>query len=354
MTHYRQDGEKEMIRKRVTIQEIADACNLSRNTVSKIFNNRGNVTESTRQFVMMKAQELGYYTQELPAPPKAAAPGSIAVLSSSNPLNHNFGALFIKAFTDAVCRSGYSVQMYELTAQEVSQLQLPSQMAIDNTLGVLCIELFDEAFIRHVSALGMATVAVDGYCGANRSMIPCDILSMENVTSAMRITKQMVEQGAGTLGFVGDVLHCNSFHERWGGFCAALRDAGIPVDRDVCILHPDGGEYADIDWTVAQLQQMPRLPEGFVCANDYHAVKLMLALKRMGLAIPGDVMVAGFDNTPESAIIEPGLTTVNIHSADMGVLAADVLLARLQSPQRPFCLTYAQTEPVFRSSTKKG
>ena len=91
-----------------------------------------------------------------------------------------------------------------------------------------------------------------------------------------------------------------------------------------------------------------------MCANDYHAVKLMLALKRMGLAIPGDVMVAGFDNAPESAIIEPGLTTVNIHSADMGVLAADVLLARLQSPQRPFCLTYAQTEPVFRSSTKKG
>ena len=341
-----------MSQKHVTVQQIADACALSRNTVSKVFNQRGSVPESTRQFVLAKARELGYFSRSLNGAPQESG-GAIAVLSWSNPLNHHFGSMLMKAFNDTVCRWGYSVQMYELSARELAERQLPERVGPGSVVGILCVELFDRGFVEMLSALGLPVVSVDACCKATRSLLPCDIISMENTAAVIAVTRQLLEAGARRPGFVGDVLHCNSFHERWLGFCAALRDAGLDPDPRLCIQAEDGSQYADPNWTLAQLKAMPVLPDAFVCANDYHAVKLMQALKKKGLRIPDDVMVAGFDNTPESAVIEPALTTVHIPSTEIGVQAAELLLRRIRSPGRPFTMSYVQTTPVFRESTRR-
>ena len=341
-----------MSKKRVTIQQIAEACSLSRNTVSKVFNQRGSVPESTRQFVLAKAREMGYFSDKLSESAPEAG-GTIAVLSWSNPLNHHFGSMLMKAFTDTVCRWGYSVQMYELSAREVAQRQLPERVIPGSVVGVLCIELFDRDFMEMLSDLGLPVVSVDAYRDANRSLLPCDVITMENVASVMVLTRQLLEAGARRLGFVGDVLPCNSFHERWGGFCAALRDAGLQPDLRFCIQAKDGSQYADPDWTLAQLKAMPGLPDAFVCANDYHAIKLMQALKKKGVRVPDQVMVTGFDNTPESAVVEPALTTVHIPSSEMGVQAAELLLRRIHTPGRPYTLSYVQTTPIFRESSRR-
>lgn len=343
-----------MATKRITMQDIADACGLSRNTVSKVFNGRGAVPDGTRQLVLAKAQALGYYTHmTVPSVPAIAntAPKNIAVLSSSNPLNHHFGAHFIKAFTDTVCRDGYTVQMYELSAEEISRHQLPTNITSHSLLGILCIELFDEDYIRFLCTLNLPVVLVDAFCGANRAVVPCDVVSMENVAASIAITRHMIQNGARTLGFVGDIQHCNSFHERWEGFCLAMQEAGLVPCPDQCILAPDGPRYADIEWTIAQLKKMPQLPCGFYCANDYHAIKLILALRRLGYSVPQDIMIAGFGDGPECAIVDPLLTSSTIPNSEIGVLAAETLLARCADPNRPYGLTYVQTKPVFRSST---
>ena len=75
--------------KRVTVSDIAKACGLSRNTVSKVFNGRGSVPESTKQFILQKAQELGYgvFSESIPSKP-AENRGSIAVLTQQKMLSH--------------------------------------------------------------------------------------------------------------------------------------------------------------------------------------------------------------------------------------------------------------------------
>ena len=339
-----------MAQKRVTIQEIADACKLSRNTVSKVFNQRGNVPESTRLFVLARAREMGYYAKVLP-PASAASKGTIAVLSRSNPLNHNFGSMLMKACTDTICREGFSVQMYELSKEEAEHCRLPERTDLGSVKGFLCIELFDQSYLQMLTGLGFPIVSIDSYCGINRSAYLCDIITMENVSSVIAITRRMLAEGAKRLGFVGDILHCSSFHERWEGFCTALQDAGMEPDRRFCILARDGSHYANPEWTIAQLEQMPAIPDAFVCANDYHAVKLIQALKRIGKSVPGDVMVAGFDDSPEAAVIDPTLTTVFIPGSEIGVGAAELLLRRIRNKDVPRSLTYVQTTPVFRKST---
>ena len=68
-----------------------------------------------------------------------------------------------------------------------------------------------------------------------------------------------------------------------------------------------------------RLKQMKQMPSAFVCANDFIAVNVMKALKNNQIAIPGDIAVCGFDNAPESRIVEPHLSTVHIYSDEMGI-----------------------------------
>lgn len=98
---------------------------------------------------------------------------------------------------------------------------------------------------------------------------------------------------------------------------------------------------------------MPRLPDAFVCANDCIAIHLMSAVKKLGLRIPEDVMVTGFDGSPESSLVDPSLTTVLIRSSEIGKLSADVLNSRIMQPDRPYRRVFVLSTPVFAESTER-
>ena len=337
-----------MARKRITMQDIAQACGLSRNTVSKVFNDRGAVPEETRRLVLDKARQLGY--TQLPA--ESGQGRSIALLTQHKLLSHNFGAFFITSFTDQISRAGYTLKMYEISRAEVREKRLPPHLDLEETAGILGIELFDRPYLESVCALGKPTVFVDGYPHAAESPINCDFVSMENLASETALVGRMIRSGAKRIGFVGDRNHCNSFYERWVGCCSALREAGLPIREDLSILAEDGEYYGDPAWLLRQLEALPEIPDGFACANDYLAIHLMTALKRKGLSIPGDVMVTGFDGSPESAVVEPALTTAAIPSTDIGRGAAITLFSRINNPNRPHVFLYYKTTPIFRASTR--
>ena len=212
--------------------------------------------------------------------------------------------------------------------------------------------MFDRAYTQYLHNFGIPVILADSYYGVQRSLIPCDIISMENYASTREITQQIIDAGAKTLGFVGDIYHCNSFYERWAGFCSVLREANVEIDTRVCIHAEDGEQYSDLNWTEAQLRKMPYLPDAFVCANDFHAVRVMLALKKMGISIPDEIMIAGFGDFAEASIIDTGLTTAEIPSDEMGITAANMLLTRIGNKERPYGLVYMQTKPIFRGSTR--
>ena len=343
-----------MALKRVTMQDIADACGLSRNTVSKIFNGRGAVPEATQKMVLSKAKELGYGQ----IPEESSANGkersrNIALLTQHKLLSHNFGAFFITSFTDAICRLGYTMKMYEVSPDELREKRLPPHLKLEETAAVLCIELFDSKYLEMVSSLGLPCVFVDGNANASKDPMRCDVISMENYAAVIRMTKQMIRAGARRIGFVGDKDHCNSFSERWLGYRVALIDEGLPLDSTLCILEPDSDNYGDAEWLVERLRAMPFIPDGFVCANDYLAIHLMAALKKCGLRIPEDVMVAGFDGSPEAGLVDPPLTTAQIPSAEIGRLAASLLIQRIASPDRPFVWTNVHTTAIWGGTTRE-
>ena len=337
---------------RVTMQDVADACGLSRNTVSKIFNNRGSVPQATRQMVLKKAQEMGYLQTPATDSPQGGS-RTIVLLTRRMPVDYHFGIFFIPAFADQLGRVGYTLMMCEITPEELNSCALPSHISPDRIAGLLTIELFDRPYLDMLCGLGLPVLVVDGYCGCDLMPLKSDIISMENTSSMLQIVNHVIDAGARRIGFVGDIRHCSSFQERWQGFCLALDRAGLAVDRDLCILDSDSALYGDQGWLDRKFQAMPALPDAFVCANDFLALNIMSALKQRGVRIPEQILVSGFDGTPQSGVVSPALTTAQIPSAEIARQAAEMLLARIESPGRPLQRVYVETTPLWRRSTDR-
>lgn len=344
-----------MAAKRVTMQDIADACGLSRFTVSKVFNGNGSVPEATRRAVIAKAEELGYGRPPESAEQKEAPARqrNVALLTQHKLPTHNFGSYFLTSFTDQLSRAGYSLKFFEVSPEEISEKKLPPHFELGNISGILCIELFDREYQDMVAGLGLPTVFVDGYAGSSRTIMNCDCVMMENTASVIALIDKLFSAGAETIGFVGDKDHCDSFFQRWAGYNAALYEHRVAFDPGVCILDRDSADYGSVDFYVEKLRAMPRLPDAFVCANDYIAIHLMAAIKKLGLRIPGDIMITGFDGSPEASLVDPSLTTVSIQSVEMGLISADVLNNRIMHPHRPYRRVFSVSTPVFAESTER-
>jgi LacI family transcriptional regulator len=210
--------------KRATMQDIADACGLSRNTVSKVFNGRGTVPEATRQMVLQKAQEIGYGQIPKEAPTMTEQPRkSVALLTCNMPRDFHFGTIFLPAFAERLSRSGYALVMYEITPEEQQRNALPSHMVPEQTAGIVCIELFNRVYMDMVCNLGIPVIFIDAYAGATLSVANCDTIYMENIASIIALTRHVVEKGAKSIGFIGKPDHCESFRERWEGFKTAMQ-----------------------------------------------------------------------------------------------------------------------------------
>ena len=96
---------------------------------------------------------------------------------------------------------------------------------------------------------------------------------------------------------------------------------------------------------------MTEFPEMFICANDFVALDLLYGLKKMGIECPRDIKLFGFDDSPESKIVTPSLSTSHIHSQIIGYSAANLVMSRIEQPDLNYRITYTETDLIYRDST---
>lgn len=351
--------KKEIIMKpKITVQDIADALNISRNTVSKAINGTGNVSKETRLKIFNKASELGYkqfsmlnqnITESIsPSPTYEIALFSHSVLSTSH-----FSSPLLHTFQEHISTLGYRLSMYTIRDDFMLQCELPANFNHEFTKGIIVIEMFHEKYTEFLCNLEIPTLFIDTYANTSGHILNSDVMYMENYNCSYQMTRSLLNDGFKKVGFVGDFLHCHSFYERWCGYRQAMQDSSIDNYKEYCILENDNLPYYNPELLASKIKVLSQLPEAFVCANDYIAIDVIRALKSMNLTIPEDVRICGFDNSTESRIIEPPLTTANIPGDSMGHFAAEILLSRIHHPELSYRTLYVQTEIITRLSTQK-
>ena len=351
--------------KRVTLQEIADALGLSRNTVSRALNNTGVVSAETRNKICQTAISMGYKQFNMTGLANSSATliGSdakqatsldkteIALFTQAFPGNSHSGNKLLEAFQHKIDTLGYKLSINIIRDYEINNLCFPTNINIDNVAGILCMELFSETYCEFLCGCGIPLLFVDTPITRSCSLA-ADVLYMENLSSVYHMLDNMIESGSKKISFVGDRFHCQSFYERWQAYVSVLADKNIPIDSSCCILADDSNPYSDANWLGQQIEALPYMPDLFFCANDFLAMSMMKALRLLGKKVPKDIRICGFDDAPEAILMEPSLTTIKIHSSSMGYIAAELLLSRIANPLMPYKKTYIETDIMYRDSTK--
>ena len=346
------------MKQKVTIQDIADALGISRNTVSKAINNSEGLADSTREKILQKAVEMGYkqfsYVQNVAELTKISGQsaadsqptfkGEIALFSSIFINTSHFASLMLDRLQRELLHLGYTLNSHRVDTENLQNKTLPVTFIKERVSGIICLEMFDWDYDEMLCGLDIPTLFVDGPCKNNGKTLPSDQLLMDNTSGISLLVSEMLNSGKNRIGFIGNYEHCESFFERYMAFRGIMLLKGIPVNENWIIKE----NYEEI--IAPYLENMKELPDLFICANDFVASDVMQVLRRLDMSVPENVMIAGFDDSPESRLLKPSLTTVHIHTQIMAYSAAQLLIQRIEEPSLDFRTVYTETELIWRGS----
>ena len=346
---------------KVTIQDIANELQLSRNTVSKAINNTGVLADATREKILRKAAEMGYKqfaylplfqedtakTAEhsiLPSDKREIAMLTTQFLSSSH-----FSSMMLDRFQSEIEHLHSCTTIHRISPIELKEKKLPSSLNIQRTAGIICIEVFDYDYAQMLCDLDVPLLFVDTPVMDMRPPLKADRLYMENRIEIQNAVAHMVQRGKKRISFAGDKNHCQSFFERYMAYKDAVEYFGLTEGLSTCAM-PSGQQNYPVS-LYETIRRFKTMPDAFVCANDFVAMDLVKALNELGYSVPDDIWVCGFDDSQEASYFAPRLTSIHIHGQIMGYTAANLLMTRIEEPSLNYRTVYTETNLILREST---
>jgi LacI family transcriptional regulator len=329
-----------MPERRVTIGDVAAEAGVSVATVSKVINGRWGVAEQTSARVQAVIDELGYQSSLVAQSLRRRQTNVLGVLVVDI---EPFSAELLKGAARAVHGSGYELVVFSGCGRADDQVGW-EQRYLSRVSGTLC----DGAILVTPSSVdatyGAPVVAVDH--NAASSSLPT--VDSDNLAGAVAATEYLLGLGHRRIGLLAGRPDLESARLRERGYRTALRAAGIEVDPKLVRV---GGYQPDSAEEAARLMlQGDDRPSAIFAANDVSALAAIGAARALGLDVPRDLSVIGFDNVPESALSEPPLTTIQQPIQQMGFDAVELLIGLIE--KRPELATQRMlpTQLVVRGS----
>lgn len=346
---------------KVTIQDIANELQLSRNTVSKAINNTGVLADATREKILRKAAEMGYkqfaYLPLFQEDTAKAAEHSIlpsdkreiAMLTTQFLSSSHFSSMMLDRFQSEIDHLHSGMTIHRISPIELKEKKLPSSLNIQRTAGIICFEVFDYDYAQMLCDLDVPLLFVDTPVMDMRPPLKADRLYMENRIEIQNAVAHMVQRGKKRISFAGDKNHCQSFFERYMAYKDAVEYFGLTEGLNTCAM-PSGQQNYPVS-LYETIRRFKTMPDAFVCANDFVAMDLVKALNELGYSVPDDIWVCGFDDSQEASYFAPRLTSIHIHGQIMGYTAANLLMTRIEEPSLNYRTVYTETNLILREST---
>jgi LacI family transcriptional regulator len=190
-------------------------------------------------------------------------------------------------------------------------------------------------------------VAIDPHTGpADLPTVECD-----SYGGALQATRHLIDLGHSRIGFIAGRRDLRSSIARDAGYRRALTDAGIPVDPALV----GSGSYRQDAVRIAALDMLRRgdRPTAIFAANDISALEIIRVADELGLRVPQDLSVIGFDDVPEASKASPALSTVRQPMQQLGAEAARLLLTLMRGETPPATHVTLATRLIARGTTAR-
>jgi LacI family transcriptional regulator len=336
--------------RRITLNDVARACGVSRATVSMVLRGSPLVHADTRRRVEEEMQRQGYVYNRAAANLRQRVSTAVALVI--NDLSNPFFAEFAAGVDEALGAKGYVTLLGSSNESPARQRQVLGSLMEHHPAGIILSPAENSDAADLELAIGRHTPLLV----FNRALIEnqpagfdYDFLGLDNRAGARAATEYLLSLGHRRIAFYGGHADSSSCRERRLGYQDALAAAGIDADpRSMIETAPtrlEANAHAD-----ALFARDPA-PTAAVCYNDAVALGLMLGLARLGRHPGADFAVTGFDDIPEAAVGIPPLTTVAADPRARGRQAAELLLQRAAAPSLPRRAVIVPVQLTQREST---
>lgn len=326
--------------RRVTIHDVANEAGVSVATVSKAVNGRYGIAVDTSRRVMEAVEKLGYASSLVASSMRSRRTGVIGVLVADF---EPFSAEILKGVSIALRDSELDLLAYSGSRQRDSEgWERRSLSRLSGTLidGAIMVT---PTVVKASSDIPI--VAIDPHTGpANLPTVESD-----NFGGALLATRHLIQLGHRRVGFVAGRPDLRSSQLREAGYRQGLKEAGIPFRPELVRVGSYQQDTAK-ERTASLLDGADR-PTAIFAANDLSAIAVIDLAASLGLTVPGDLSVIGFDDIPEAARLSTPLTTIRQSMQQLGEEAVGMLLALMEGREPREMHVRLSTALVRRATT---
>ncbi|MCK0146166.1 LacI family transcriptional regulator [Arenibacter sp. F26102] len=335
---------------RVTIKDIARELNIAPSTVSRALNDHPAIKKETKYAVKALAEALDYQPNLLALNLLQKKSNTIGVIVPE--ITGHFFSAIITGIQDVIVNSDYNIMIClsnESYEEEMTIVKKLSKIQIDGVLVSPSSETKNFDHFRRLQKSGIPVVVFDRDCPG----LEADKVLVDDYHGAFQAVEYLIGTGCRNIAHLGGPLNLSTTEHRLQGYLDALEKNNIPINANY-IVHVPGFSHKDGIKPTKRLLELKERPDAIFAYNDNIAISAMHIAKKMGLKIPEEVSVLGFDDEPHSTFITPSLSTVWQPVYSMGMLSARILLSHLNNKNTilEFRKEVFKPELVIRASSK--
>jgi LacI family transcriptional regulator len=316
-------------KRKVLIRDVAAKAGVSVTTVSHVLNDAPGkrISDDTRAAVRAAAAELGYAPNGLARSLRLQRSNTLAMVSDEIATTPHAGQIILGAH-EAASKRGWLVMLVNTGGDadyEDREIAALKQRRVD---GFLYATMYHQDIVVPASLDDVPMVLLD----AKTADSSVSWVVPDEVGGGRTATEHLISHGHQRIGFLNNVDDIPASRGRLEGFRAAMSEAGLPV-RDDWILAASSDTKGGMEASRALLAGDDR-PTALFCFNDRMAMGVYHVATELGLRIPDDLSLVGFDNQELIADgLQPGLTTVALPHYEMGAWAVETLIRDIEQPQ---------------------
>ncbi|MEN8172467.1 MAG: LacI family DNA-binding transcriptional regulator [Chloroflexota bacterium] len=333
-----------MARHQVTIRDVAALAGVSHQTVSRVINNRDGVTLNTRMQVETAIKELGYRPNAIA---RSMAKGHTHTLGciSPNLTNYIFSSMIESAQAEARRQGFFILTGSAPTADDVPPLL--DEMLNRRVDGLLVLNPHDDDRYRHLLPLiqgGLPVVYLKNSPKGERVSSVC----FDDQNGSYQAARYLMELGHTAIATITGPENEECSQDRLDGYRQLLLEKGINLDPALIV---KGDWSAESGGKAVQKLLSSEIPFSSVFAhNDQMAVGAIRALRNVGMHVPGDISVIGYDDIPLASYFDPPLTTIRQPMNKFGRHGAQLLIDAVQNPEHELKQVRLDAQIIKRDS----
>ncbi len=333
-----------MKNKRVTISEIAKEMGVSCSTASRALSGAAGVGPELREKIRSYAQEAGFLPSSITRNSTTGRLNIVAMIVGD--IRNPFYADLVFYAQKTLNEHGYLLTVFNTEYDEDKEINYVRLAKRFNFSGIIQVTVTTGNMVAELKNLDIPVVMVNRML----SSFDIDTVLLDNFEAGYAATRYLIELGHSRIGFLQGQRQSSASTQRFMGYEQAMKNYHLEI-RDCDILEGDLKMETAYELARKFVHGQAEKPSALIISNDLAALGFVSYCQEARFDVPENLSVVSFDNIPFSSVGSVSLTTIDGHANDMGRKAAEVLLDRINDPDRELQRIILKPELIVRKST---